>query len=454
VRNGDFDLFVLGGGSGGVRCARIAASLGARVAVAEARAWGGTCVNRGCVPKKLLVMAAEYGLASADAHGFGWRGEAPRCDWPALIAAMQQEVARHARGYGELLRQAGCIGIEASARLLGPREVEVAGRRLRAERIVLATGGVPVRPSIPGAEYLLVSDDLFTLPALPARVVVWGGGYIAVEFASLLAGLGAEVALVYRQPLPLRGFDADLRSGLAEALAAAGVRLYAESTLAAVTAAGGERLVQLADGSVLSADAVFAAVGRRPNTADLGLTAAGVTLDGAGAVVVDGQNETTAPGIYAVGDVTNRLRLTPVATAEGHALAERLFGAGRPDFNREAVPTAVFSSPPLATVGRTEAEAAARGPTDVYLSRFTPLRHNLTGRKRQTLVKLVVCGRSNRVLGAHMLGDDAPEIVQGLAVAMTAGATKADFDRTIGIHPTAAEEFVTLRRRTRALAGG
>ncbi len=452
--DGDFDLFVVGGGSGGVRAARIAASLGARVAVAEGRSWGGTCVNRGCVPKKFLVMAAEYGLAAADAQGFGWRGGAPRCDWPALVSAVGREVARHAGIYRDLLDRAGCTCFEAEARLLGRSEVEVAGRRVRAGHILIATGGEPVRPDIEGAAHLLVSDDLFTLPELPARVVVWGGGYIAVEFASLLAGLGAEVALVYRQPLPLRGFDADLRSGMAEALTAVGVRLHPGATVAAVTKAAGAYEVRLAGGGRLAADAVLAAIGRRPNTGGLGLAAAGVAVDGVGAVPVNGRSETNVPGIYAVGDVTNRLRLTPVATAEGHALAESLFGAGRPDFNREAVPTAVFTTPPLATVGLTEEQAAALGPADVYISRFTPLRHHLTGRKRQTLLKLLVCRETGRVLGAHMLGEDAPEIMQGIAVAMTAGATKADFDRTIGIHPTAAEEFVTLRTRTRAAGAG
>ncbi len=448
-----FDLFVVGGGSGGVRAARIAASLGARVAVAEERSWGGTCVNRGCVPKKFLVMAAEYGLAAVDAQCYGWRGMAPRCDWPALRDAVGREVARHARVYRDLLETTGCTCFEAEARLLGPHEVEVAGKRVRAERILIATGGEPVRPQIAGAEHLLVSDDLFLLPQLPRRVVVWGGGYIAVEFASLLAGLGAQVTLIYRQPLPLRGFDADLRTAMAEALAGLGIAVHAGATVVRV-----ERLAQgfaahLADGNVLAAEAVVAATGRRPNTQRLGLAAAGVAVDGVGAVQVNARNETNVPGIYAVGDVTNRLRLTPVATAEGHALAENLFGKGRPAFNRETVPTAVFTIPPLATVGLTEAEAAARGAADVYLTRFTPLRHELSGRKRRTLVKLLVCQESGRVLGAHMLGEDAPEIVQGIAVAMTAGAKKSDFDRTIGIHPTAAEEFVTLRTVTRAAGG-
>jgi glutathione reductase (NADPH) len=318
-----------------------------------------------------------------------------------------------------------------------------------AERIVIATGGHPLRPDFPGAEHAIVSDDAFHLRELPRRIVLLGGGYIGMEFASIFAGLGAEVDLVYRQPLPLRGFDEDLRTALAEAMPAAGIRLHPSATIRAIEPAGGEQRVALSDGAVLAADLVFTATGRLPNTGSLGLERAGVEVDGFGAVRVRGVAETTAPNIFAIGDVTNRLKLTPVAIAEGHALAEKLFGPAPREWALEAVATAVFSSPPIATVGLTEAEAAARGPADVYLTRFTPMRHTLSGRERRTLMKLVVCQQTGRVLGAHMLGEDAPEIVQGLSIAMNAGATKADFDRTVGIHPTAAEEFVTLRTRTR-----
>ena len=310
-------------------------------------------------------------------------------------------------------------------------------------------GGRPARPIFPGAEHTIVSDDAFFLPGLPRRIVLLGGGYIAVEFAGIFAGLGAEVDLVYRQPLPLRGFDEDLRTSLAEALANGGIRLHPATTIAAVAEAGAAKRVRLTNGTELDADLVFTAIGRTPNTAGLGLERAGVETDAAGAVRVHGQAETSATDIFAIGDVTNQHNLTPVAIAEGHALAEALFGAGPRDWALDTVATAVFSSPPIGTVGLTETEAAARGPADIYLTRFTPMRHMLSGRARKTMIKLVVCQQTQRVLGAHMLGEDAPEIIQGLSIAINCGATKQDFDRTVGIHPTAAEEFVTLRTRTR-----
>ena len=448
----DFNLFVIGGGSGGVRCARVAAGLGARVAVAEQRFWGGTCVNVGCVPKKLMVMAAEYGLAAQDSRGFGWDTAPPRHHWAALIAAKDREVARLNAVYRQVLDGAGCTSFEARATLLDAHTLEVGGRRVTAERIVIATGGRPVRPDFPGHEHCIVSDDAFFLKDLPRRIVLLGGGYIAVEFAGIFAGLGAEVDIVYRQTLPLRGFDEDLRAALAEAMAAGGIRLHPATTIASVAADGGTKRVVLRNGTLLPADLVFTATGRLPNTAGLGLERAGVETDGFGAVRVHGQAETSVPNIFAIGDVTNRINLTPVAVAEGHSLADRLFGSGPLDWAFDTVATAVFSAPPIGTVGLTETAAALRGPADIYLTRFTPMRHALSGRARRTLMKLVVCEQTQRVLGAHMLGEDAPEIVQGLSIAINSGATKRDFDRTIGIHPTAAEEFVTLRTRTRVAA--
>jgi glutathione reductase (NADPH) len=445
----EFDLFVIGGGSAGVRGGRIAAGHGARVAVAEERFWGGTCVNVGCIPKKLLVQAAEYGAWADDARGFGWDIEKRGHDWAALIAAKDREIGRLNDIYRKLLDGAGATIFEAHARFVDAHCLDVSGRRITAERIVIATGGHPQRPEIPGAELGIVSDDAFFLTERPRRVVVYGGGYIAAEFAGIFQGLGSQVDMVYRQPFPLRGFDQDLREALADALAAQGVRLHAGTTIEAVEAIGAARRALLADGTAVEADLVFFAIGRRPNVAGLGVEHAGVALDRSGAIPVDAEMRTNQPHIYAIGDVTDRLNLTPVATAEGHALADRLFGPGPRAWNFDQVPTAVFSAPPLATVGLTEEEAANRGPVDIYVAKFKALRHNLTGRKRWTLMKLVVDQTSQHVLGAHMLGDDAPEIVQGLAVALTCGATKSDLDRTVGIHPTVAEEFVTMRTRTR-----
>jgi glutathione reductase (NADPH) len=445
----DFDLFVIGGGSAGVRCGRIAAGHGARVGVAEARFWGGTCVNVGCVPKKLLVQAAEYGAWADDSAGFGWDIAKGPHDWPKLIAAKDREIGRLNGIYRTLLQNAGVTIFDAHARFIDAHTLDVGGTRITAERIVIATGGHPVRPDIPGAELGIVSDSAFFLPAMPRRVVIVGGGYIAVEFAGIFAGLGAETHLVYRQPLPLRGFDHDMRTGLAEALTAGGVTLHPGAAPVSVEADGAARILHLGEGVSIAADLVFFATGRVPATENLGLDAAGVQTARSGAIPIDARLRTNVPHIYAIGDVTDRLNLTPVATAEGHAVADSLFGPGPREVSLRNVPTAVFSTPPIGTVGLTEEEAAAEGPADIYLARFTPMRHNLTGRARKTTMKLVVDQASQKVVGAHMLGEDAGEIVQGLAIAIICGATKADFDRTIGIHPTAAEEFVTLRTRTR-----
>ena len=445
----DYDLFVIGGGSGGVRCARIAASHGAKVAIAESTYWGGTCVNVGCVPKKLMVMAADYGIAVDDSVGFGWDTKRGRHDWAGFIAAKDKEIARLNGIYTKLLTTAGVELFDAYATFVDPHTLDVGGRRVTAERIVIAVGGHPIRASIPGGELGIVSDQAFHLPALPKRVMMIGAGYISVEFAGIFAGLGAEVELVCRPSLPLRGFDHDIREALAEALQAQGIRLHCSTTPTRIDRHGDCYTVHLEDGTVRETDLVFWAVGRRPNTRALGLEAAGVHANSAGAVIVDAQNETNQPGIYAIGDVSNHLNLTPVAIAEGHALADRLFGRHVRHWNLEQVATAVFSHPPIATIGLTEEQAAERFPTDIYLTKFTPMRHLMTGRKVKTVMKLVVEQATQRVVGAHMLGDEAGEMMQGIAVAINAGATKQDFDSTIGIHPTAAEEWVTLRTRTR-----
>jgi glutathione reductase (NADPH) len=445
----DFDLFVIGGGSAGVRCARIAAGHGARTGIAEERFWGGTCVNVGCVPKKLLVQAGEYGGFAEDAAGFGWEIRKGPHDWAKLIAAKDAEIGRLNAIYRRLLESAGARVFEARARLIDAHTVEVGSTRVTAERIVIATGGHPTRPDIPGAELGIVSDDAFFLPRMPKRVAVIGSGYIAVEFAGIFAALGAKVDLVFRQPLPLRGFDSDLRQALAEALPRQGIRAHAGCSPSGLALDGRGRVLGLSDGRTLRADLVFFATGRRPATDGLGLEAAGVARNAAGAVLVNEHLQTSQKHIFAMGDVTDRLNLTPVATAEGHALADSLFGGHPRAVSLQNVPTAVFFTPPLATVGLTEEAAAARGPVDVYVSRFTPMRHTISGRARPSLLKLVVDQASQRVLGAHMMGEDAPEIMQGLAIALVMGASKADFDRTIGIHPTSAEEFVTMRARTR-----
>ncbi len=444
----DYDLVTLGAGSGGVRASRASASLGARVAVAEERDLGGTCVNVGCIPKKLLVYASHYARDFEDASAYGWSAGAPRHDFARLVANKDREIARLNGVYARLLDDAGVARIEGRARIADPHTVEVAGRRITAEHLLVATGGWPVRPTFPGAEHCITSNEVFHLPGLPRRVAIVGGGYIAVEFAGILHGLGARVHQLYRGPLFLRGFDDDLRRGLAAEMRKQGVDLRFDARVARVDREGDALRVTLEDGDRLEVDCVLAAIGRAPQTADLGLEEAGVALRENGAVAVDAYSRSSVPSIWAVGDVTDRINLTPVAIHEGAALARTIFGGAptRPD--HENVPSAVFSHPAIGTVGLTEAEARRRhGDVDVYRASFRPLRHTLTGRDETTLVKLVVDAASDRVLGCHMLGPEAGEIIQGLAVAVRCGATKAQFDATIGIHPTTAEEFVTLREK-------
>jgi glutathione reductase (NADPH) len=455
----DFDLFVIGGGSGGVRCARIAAGHGARVGIAEARHWGGTCVNVGCVPKKILVLGAEYGRQADDARAFGWHdAQAGHSDWAALTGAKHREVARLNGTYRKLLEGAGVECFEARAEFLDPHTLRLTDaqggeRRVTAARVVIAVGGYPmIEPHIPGADLGIVSDDAFRLPALPRRVLMVGGGYIGVEFAGIFLGLGAEVEMVFRQHLPLRGFDHDIRQALADSLTEQGVKLHASQTVHRVERAGDARHVTLTSGHCVETDLVFFATGRGAKTAGLGLERIGVETAARGQVAVDDENRTSVPHVFAIGDVSNKMNLTPVAIAEGHHLADRLFGAGPArTWALDPVPTAVFSSPPIGTVGLTEEQAAERGPADIYVARFTPMRRAISGRPGKTVMKLVVDRATDRVLGAHMLGDDAPEIVQGLGIALVNGATKRDFDRTIGVHPTSAEEFVTLRVPTRTV---
>lgn len=446
----DFDLFVIGGGSGGVRMARISAGHGARVGVAEERFWGGTCVNVGCVPKKIMVNAAEYGMWAEDAAAFGWHIKNDGHDWAKLAAARDAEVTRLSGIYGRLLGGAGVTTFDARARFIDAHTLDVGGKIVTAERIVIATGGRITKLDIPGAELGLVSDDLFTLKSLPRRVAVIGGGYIGLEFAGLLRGLGAEVDVYYRAELPLRGFDGDLRTAVVEAMTAQGIGMNSGVMPTRITEMEDHLMVSLSNNFMREVDAVFFCTGRAPNTPGLGLEKAGVALGPNGVIPVDAEHATNIPHIFAIGDVTDRLNLTPMATAVGHALADTLFGKNPRRASYENVPTAVFTSPPIGTVGLSEEDAAQRGPVDIYLTRFTPMRHTLSKREgRKTLMKLVVDQKTQRVLGAHMLGEDAAEIMQGIGIAVVMGATKQDFDRTIGIHPTAAEEFVTLRTRSR-----
>ena len=450
----DFDLFVIGGGSGGVRCARIAASHGARVGIAEERHWGGTCVNVGCVPKKLMVQAAEYAAHAADSHGFGWDMAPGTHDWARLMTAKDHEIARLNGIYVKLLENSGVAWFFERAVFIDAHTLQVGERRITAERIVIAVGGAPVWPDIEGASLGIVSDQAFSLPERPKRVTLVGGGYIGVEFAGIFRGLGAEVDVLYRQKLPLRGFDHEVRQGLCEAMEAQGIKLHPSVLLHRLEALDdGCKRLHLTDGRSFDSDLVFFALGRAPKTEGLGLDEAGVALAPNGAIAVDEESTTSQPHIFAIGDVSNKMNLTPVAIAEGHHLADRLFGKHVRSWSFDAIPTAVFSVPPIGTCGLTEEDAAERGPVDVYVAKFMPMRHTMSGRNRRTLMKLVVDQASQRVVGAHMIGDDAAEMMQGIGIAMTAGATKADFDRTIGIHPTSAEEWVTLRTRTRVSGG-
>jgi glutathione reductase (NADPH) len=442
----DFDLVVIGAGSGGVRASRVAAGFGARVAVVEEARLGGTCVNVGCIPKKLFVYAAHYGEDFADAAAYGWEVGAPRFDFARLRERKDVEIARLNGVYARLLDESGVTRIAGRGRLEGAHTVAVGERRLRAEHILVATGGWPSLPQTPGIEHAMTSNDVFALGRLPERIVVVGGGYIAVEFAGIFHGMGAAVTQLYRGELFLRGFDGDVRRALAEEMRKRGVDLRFHVNVRAIEKRSDGLRLTLTDGRALETDAVLYATGRMPNTRGLGLDAAGVATGERGEILVDEYSRTSVPSVWAIGDVTDRLALTPVALHEGVCFARTVFGNQPTKPDHRDVPTAVFSTPSIGTVGLTEEEARERhGDVLVFKSSFKPLRHTLTGRDEKTLVKLVVDRASDRVLGAHMVGAEAGEILQGLGVAMKCGVTKAQLDRTIGIHPTSAEEFVTLR---------
>ncbi|MFJ4246793.1 glutathione-disulfide reductase [Pseudomonas sp. NPDC089741] len=444
----DFDLYVIGAGSGGVRAARFAAGFGAKVAVAESRYLGGTCVNVGCVPKKLLVYGAHFAEDFEQASGFGWNLGEANFDWATLIANKDREINRLNGIYRNLLVNSGVTLHEAHAKIVGPHEVEVNGERFTAKNILIATGGWPQIPQIPGREHAIGSNEAFFLKELPKRVLVVGGGYIAVEFAGIFHGLGANTTLLYRGDLFLRGFDGSVRKHLHEELTKRGLDLQFNADIARIDKqADGSLKATLKDGRVLEADCIFYATGRRPMLDNLGLESTDVQLTDKGFIKVDEQYQTSEPSILALGDVIGRVQLTPVALAEGMAVARRLF---KPEQYRpvdyKMIPTAVFSLPNIGTVGLTEEEAREAGhDVVIFESRFRPMKLTLTECQEKTLMKLVVDGKTDKVLGCHMVGPDAGEIVQGLAIALKAGATKRDFDDTIGVHPTAAEEFVTMR---------
>jgi glutathione reductase (NADPH) len=442
----DYDLFIIGAGSGGVRAARIAAGYGAKVAIAEEFRVGGTCVIRGCVPKKLLAYAAHFHEDFEDATGFGWSVGGAKFSWEALIANKDREIDRLNGIYKRLLAESKVTLIESRAVLVDAHTLEVGGKRITADYILVATGAHPSLPKEPGAEFGITSNEAFHLKEQPRRVVVAGGGYIAVEFAGIFSGLGSKVTQLYRGEQILRGFDDDIRHTLAAEMGKKGIDIRLGTIIKRTDKiANGYRLT-LSDNTVLETDLVMYAIGRIPNTENMGLEAAGVSIGGDGAVMVNEFSQSSVPHIYAVGDCTNRLNLTPVAIREGHFFAETVFGKRPMAVDHHNVASAVFSHPPVGTVGMTEAFARINcGAIDIYRTSFRPLKHTLSGRDEKTMMKLVVERGSQRVVGVHMVGMDAPEIVQSVAIAVKMGATKQQFDATMAVHPTAAEEFVTLR---------
>lgn len=451
----DFDLLVIGGGSGGVRAARMAAQRGAKVALIEAQAMGGTCVNVGCIPKKLYSYAAHFAESFEESHGFGWVGPAPVLDWSALKANRAREITRLNGIYLQLLKGAGVQVIEGWATLVDAHTVAVGAQRLTAQNILMATGGKPSVPEIAGREHVISSNEIFDIDPFPKRLLVVGGGYIACEFASIFKGLGAQVTQLYRGAQVLRGFDDEIRGFIAAEMRKAGVDLRLNADVASIVKTAGGLQVTLQDGSSLEVDAVLYATGRVPLVQGLGLEALGIAQKPDGAILVNDNYQTSLPHIYAVGDVTARVQLTPVALGEAMVVVDHLLGAAAGKAPRsmsyDFIPTAVFTHPNIGTVGFTEAQARERfGAVRVFKSEFKALKHTLSGSSERTFMKLLVDAASDRVVGLHMVGAEAGEIVQGFAVAMKAGATKAVFDSTIGIHPTAAEEFVTMREPVKA----
>ena len=447
----DYDLFVIGGGSGGVRAARIAAGYGARVAIAEEYRFGGTCVIRGCVPKKLMVYASRFRDEFEDAAGFGWSVPEARFDWPTLIAAKDAEITRLEGIYRRNLENAKVATLATRAVVEGPHEVRLVNedRVVTTDKILVATGGTPnLGSEMPGLAHAITSNEVFHLEEMPQRVVISGGGYIAVEFAGIFAGLGAETTLLYRRDKILRGFDEDLRDGLTEEYQRRGINVVTGEVFTQIEKVDGELRGTLTDGDIVVADQIMLAIGRNANTEGLGLKKAGVELAANGSVIVDDHSRSSAPSVYAVGDVTDRVPLTPVAIREGHAFADEVYGGKTVAVDHELIPTGVFSTPEIGTVGLPEHVARERfGNIDVYKSRFRPMKGTISGREERMLMKLLVNAGDGKIVGCHILGPDAAEIVQMAAIAMKMGATKADFDATMALHPSAGEELVTMREK-------
>lgn len=444
----DYDLFVIGAGSAGVRAARMAAGLGAKVVIAEDRYLGGTCVNVGCVPKKLYVYASQFSESFSAAAGFGWKVSDTTFNWANLVANKDKEIGRLQTVYDRLLHDSGVHVVNGRAILVDAHTVKVADKTYSAERIIISTGGWPFVPDVEGKEHIVTSNEIFNLPTLPKQMVIVGGGYIAVEFAGIMHGLGVDVTIFERGPKVLRGFDEDVRDFLVAEMIKKGIKFMFNTRVDKIDLQCEGLTVHTTQGETVATELVMYATGRVPNSKNLGLEALGVAVDGVGAIQVNDDYQTNVPSIYALGDVTNRVNLTPVATSEGMALVNKLYANSAKQVDYENIPTAVFSQPSIGTVGLTEAQARAKYPEDIdiYKTDFKPMKNTLSGSSERTLMKMIVVRSSDVVVGMHMVGPDAGEIIQGFAVAMRAGATKAVFDSTIGIHPTAAEEFVTMRK--------
>ena len=450
----DYDLITIGAGSGGVRASRRAAALGKKVAIIENLRVGGTCVMRGCVPKKLLVLGSHFADDFEDALGYGWTVGEPGFDWSRLITAKEKELDRLEDVYHRILKDSGVEEIFGTGVLADAHTVEVDGKSMTAETILVCTGGWPKMPDIPGIKHAITSNEALELAQFPKRVAIVGGGYIAVEFAGIFSSFGSEVTEIIRAPQILRGFDEDARQTLAEEMKKKGIDIRAETVVEEIVKDGDGYLLKLKDGGVLNADLVMYATGRAPNTHGLGLEEAGIALDEVGAIKVDEFSKTAVDHIYAIGDVTERLNLTPVALAEAEAFANTVYRDSPTAMDYANVASAVFSQPPIGSVGLTEDQAREKADIDVYVSRFTPMKYTLSGRDEKTMMKIIVDRETGTVLGCHMVGLDASEIIQGIAIALKCGATKDQFDATIGIHPTAAEEFVTMRDKRPAPGKG